>query len=133
LSAMRTPFQGSTGCGAFHRNSSTGGAAKGIPLKTAMPFSTVPCITPSLRVTVASESLSLLHADKIIMIVSVIKVICGLIVLCFFIIIFRVFYLTVTIPVFFIASAAPGGSFHELSKYPLATALSGPSLNKIKS
>jgi hypothetical protein len=28
-----TPSHGTTGCGAFHRNDPTGGAAKGTPLK----------------------------------------------------------------------------------------------------
>src|ERR1700731_1654181 len=31
--ALLTPFQGLTGCGSFQRNSPTGGAANGMPLK----------------------------------------------------------------------------------------------------
>ncbi len=31
--AFLTPFQRATGCGSFHRNSPTGGAANGMPLK----------------------------------------------------------------------------------------------------
>jgi hypothetical protein len=34
---LSTPSHGLTGWGAFHLNSPTGGAAKGIPLKTWMP------------------------------------------------------------------------------------------------
>src|SRR5262249_40082497 len=43
--ALRTPLQFFTGCGAFQRNSPTGGAANGIPRKTRTPG--VPAVAPS--------------------------------------------------------------------------------------
>lgn len=48
LSAWRMPSQFWTGCGGFHRNSPTGGAAKGMPLNARTPGfdSTTPCTTP---------------------------------------------------------------------------------------
>src|SRR5262245_36297961 len=41
-----TPLQGTTGCGASQRRLPTGGAANGIPLKAATPFSTMPRTVP---------------------------------------------------------------------------------------
>src|SRR5580658_11374921 len=50
----RTPSQGAAGCGARHRNTPTGGAAKGIPLKTRTPPSTSPEINPLSIFTVSN-------------------------------------------------------------------------------
>src|SRR5262245_19975067 len=44
--AARSPAQLATGCGAFQRRSPTGAAAKGTPLKEAMPSSSEPTSTP---------------------------------------------------------------------------------------
>src|SRR5215467_10392836 len=46
--ALRTPFHGATGFGAFHRKAPTGGAANGIPRKTRTPGEAVatPSTTP---------------------------------------------------------------------------------------
>ena len=46
LLASLVPSQGTTGWGAFHLRSPTGGAAKGIPLNTSMSSATVPRIMP---------------------------------------------------------------------------------------
>jgi hypothetical protein len=43
----RMPFQAFTGCGAFHLESPTGGAAKGTPLKIYMLPLLVPEINPA--------------------------------------------------------------------------------------
>src|SRR5687767_8188554 len=44
--ACFTPDQDLTGCGAFHRRSPTGGAAKGMPLNVETSFATVPATRP---------------------------------------------------------------------------------------
>src|SRR5215468_4947103 len=54
-----TPFQGLTGCGAFHRNSPTGGAANGIPLYDVTPLA----VTPDTRPPVTATSPVSLRAD----------------------------------------------------------------------
>jgi hypothetical protein len=46
LTVCRTPDQGFTGWGACQRSSPTGGAAKGIPLNSEIPSTTVPAIVP---------------------------------------------------------------------------------------
>src|SRR6185503_19496917 len=51
LLASRTPLQLAAGCGARQRRSPTGGAAKGIFLKTEMPPSVVPANLPCRIVT----------------------------------------------------------------------------------
>ena len=48
----RTPSHGFTGCGAFHRNAPTGGAAYGIPSKTrASPTALLATSPASVRTT----------------------------------------------------------------------------------
>src|SRR5262245_41794874 len=56
--ALRTPFHGSTGCGAFHRKAPTGGAANGIPRKTRTPgdVAATPSTTPLSVFTRSSPS-----------------------------------------------------------------------------
>jgi len=46
MSALRTPFQATTGWGTRHRSAPTGGAAKGRPLNEASPSFTSPCTRP---------------------------------------------------------------------------------------
>ena len=50
VSAFLTPDQALTGAGAFQRRSPTGGAAKGMPLKTEMPSAVAPLTTPPVTV-----------------------------------------------------------------------------------
>src|SRR3954470_15707064 len=45
--AWRTPSHGATGCGGRNRNSPTGGAANGTPLKTHTPSSSSPATRPA--------------------------------------------------------------------------------------
>src|SRR6266545_2840661 len=55
-SPLRTPVQGGTGCGAFHRSAPTGGAAKGTPLKrrTERSVPTVPSRIPPSTLTLSA-------------------------------------------------------------------------------
>ncbi len=66
--AFRTPSQLSAGCGSFHRNAPTGGAAKGIPLKicTFPSALVVPSTTPEAVFTLfaAATSIPLSSATK---------------------------------------------------------------------
>jgi hypothetical protein len=50
----RVSFQAGAGEGALNRRSPTGAAAKGIPLKTKMPFSCMPLIYPRGVLTIGS-------------------------------------------------------------------------------
>ena len=54
--ALNTPSHFSAGCGAFQRNSPTGGLANGTPLKTARFCWAVPCSLPCATVTWVSGS-----------------------------------------------------------------------------
>ena len=51
-----TPVQGTGGCGARQRNAATGGAAKGMPLKTFSPSISVPATAPNSVRTVARSA-----------------------------------------------------------------------------
>src|SRR5258708_21323496 len=55
-SPLRTPVQGGTGCGAFHRSAPTGGAAKGTPSKrrTEGSVPTVPSRIPPSTLTLSA-------------------------------------------------------------------------------
>src|SRR5437588_5137186 len=55
----RTPSHGGAGCGGRKRSSPTGGAAKGMPLKTCTPSATLPCTLPAAVSTIVMVSLSL--------------------------------------------------------------------------
>src|SRR5215467_13899109 len=61
--ALRTPLHGFTGCGAFHRNGPTGGAANGIPRKTRTPgdAAAAPSTTPLSVFTRSSASALAAH------------------------------------------------------------------------
>ncbi len=62
-SVFLTPVQGATGAGAFQRSSPTGGAAKGIPLKTESPSATTPSTSPPVTLAVLiCENASCAHA-----------------------------------------------------------------------
>src|SRR5262252_5739571 len=49
-STFLTPVHGTTGCGIFQRLSPTGGAEKGMPLKTPIPLDAKPSTRPPLTV-----------------------------------------------------------------------------------
>jgi hypothetical protein len=53
-----TPDQGLTGRGAFHLRAPTGGAAKGIPLNSEIPSTTVPEISPPVTFAVAISAIA---------------------------------------------------------------------------
>ena len=60
----RTPSHGGAGWGGRNRSSPTGGAAKGMPLKTSTPSTTLPCTLPAAVSTIVM-GVSSLPAEKV--------------------------------------------------------------------
>src|ERR1700676_3547752 len=72
VSALRTPFHATTGCGTCHRSAPTGGAAKGRPLNDASPSLTSPGPRPPVMFaySIAARAELAAATQKMIMIAS---------------------------------------------------------------